>query len=201
MSESMHILIAEDEGLIRLGLRRILEEAGHTVDDAEDGQAALELAAARTPDLAILDIRMPRLDGLETAERLFRQAPVPIIFLTAFSERELIERAAKLPVMGYLTKPLREPELMAMIAVGRSRFAEHARVARGAAEANAALAEKRALDRAKGLLMRRDGVSELAAAEALEQRARRERRTVLEVAVALAEELEPARGDDPRTRR
>jgi two-component system, response regulator PdtaR len=197
----MHILIAEDEGLIRLGLQRILEEAGHTVDAAEDGLAALELAEARAPDLVILDIRMPRLDGLETAERLFRRAPVPIIFLTAFGERELIERAARLPVMGYLTKPLREPELWAMIAVAANRFAEHARVAHGAAEANAALAEQRALDRAKGLLMRRDGVSELAAAHTLEQRARSERRTVLEVAVALAEELDAPRPDDPRTRR
>jgi two-component system, response regulator PdtaR len=197
----MHILIAEDESLIRLGLQRILEEAGHTVDAAEDGAHALELAEARTPDLAVLDIKMPRLDGLETAERLFQRAPVPIIFLSAFSERQLVERAAKLPVMGYLTKPLREPELLAMIQVAWSRFAEHARVAQGAAEANAALAEKRALDRAKGLLMRRDGVSELAAAQALEQRARAERRSLLEVAVALAEELEAPARTDPRSRR
>ncbi len=196
----MHILIAEDEGLIRLGLQRILEEAGHTVDAAEDGLTALELAGARTPDLAILDIKMPRLDGLDTAEQLFQRAPVPIIFLTAFGERELIERAARLPVMGYLTKPLREPELLAMIAVAANRFAEHARVAHGAAEANAALAETRALDRAKGLLMRRDGVSELTATARLEERARRERRTLLEVAVALAEELQPPAAD-PRSRR
>jgi response regulator NasT len=197
----MHILIAEDESLIRLGLQRILEEAGHTVDAAEDGLAALELAAARTPDLAILDIKMPRLDGLATAERLFQRAPIPIIFLTAFSERELIERAARLPVMGYLTKPLREPELWAMIAVAASRFAEHARVAHGAAEANAALTEQRTLDRAKGLLMQREGMSELAAAQALEHRARVERRTLLEVAGALAEELGAAGIADPRTRR
>ena len=197
----MHILIAEDESLIRLGLQRILEEAGHTVDAAEDGVNALELAEVRTPDLAVLDIKMPRLDGLDTAERLFQRTPVPIIFLTAFSERELIERAARLPVMGYLTKPLREPELLAMITVAANRFAEHARVAHGAAEANAALSEKRALDRAKGLLMRRDGVSELTAAEALEQRARSERRTLLEVALALAEELEAPAGTDPRSRR
>ncbi len=197
----MHILIAEDEGLIRLGLQRILEEAGYTVDAAEDGVAALELAAARTPDLAILDIKMPRQDGLETAEQLFQRMPVPIIFLTAFSERELIERAARLPVMGYLTKPLREPELLAMIAVAARRFTEHARVAQGAAEANAALAEKRALDRAKGLLMRRDGVSELAATAQLEQRARLERRTLLEVAGELAQELEAPPSTDPRSRR
>lgn len=185
----MHILIADDESLIRMGLQHILEEAGHTVDAAEDGVAALELAALRTPDLAVLDIRMPRMDGLETAERLYQQAPVPIIFLTAFGERELIERAAKLPVMGYLTKPLREPELWAMIAVAAQRFAEHARVAHSAAEANAALSEQRTLDRAKGLLMQREGMSELAAYQRLEQRARSERRTLLEVAEDVAAEL------------
>jgi two-component system, response regulator PdtaR len=197
----MHILIAEDESLIRLGLQRILEEAGHSVDAAEDGLAALELAEARTPDLAVLDIKMPRLDGLETAERLFQRTPVPIIFLTAFSERELIERAARLPVMGYLTKPLRESDLWAMIAVAANRFAEHARVAHSAAAANAALVEQRTLDRAKGLLMQREGMSELAAAQELEQRARAERRTLLEVAAALAEELGAADSTDPRTRR
>jgi two-component system, response regulator PdtaR len=185
----MHILIAEDESIIRMGLQRILEEAGHTVDAAADGVEALELAAARTPDLAVLDIKMPRMDGLETAEKLYQRAPVPIIFLTAFGERELIERAAKLPVLGYLTKPLREPELWAAIAVAASRFAEHARVAHSAAEANAQLSEQRLLDRAKGLLMQKEGMSELDAYKKLEQRARTERRTLLEVAQDVADEL------------
>ena len=189
MTTKLHILIAEDESIIRMGLQRILEEAGHEVDAAGDGVEALELCEARTPDLAILDIKMPRMDGLETAEKLYQRAPVPIIFLTAFGERELIERAAKLPVMGYLTKPLREPELWAMIAVAASRFAEHAKVAHSAAEANAALSEQRTLDRAKGLLMQREGMSELAAYQRLEQRARAERRTLLEVAEAVADEL------------
>jgi response regulator NasT len=185
----LHILIAEDESLIRMGLRSILEEAGHEVDDAEDGVAALELAEKRTPDLAVLDIKMPRMDGLETAERLYQRAPVPIIFLTAFGEPELIARAARLPVMGYLTKPLREAELHAMIAVAASRFDEHARTRQVASSAEAALAEKRTLDRARGLLMQRQGVSELEATAELERRARAERRTLLEVAEAVAEEL------------
>jgi two-component system, response regulator PdtaR len=185
----MHILIAEDEPMIRMGLQRILEEGGHTVDAAEDGVVALELCEARTPDLCVLDIKMPRMDGLETAERLYQRAPVPIIFLTAFGERELIERASKLPVMGYLTKPLREAELWAMIAVAARRFDEHARVARSAAQANAELSEQRTLDRAKGLLMQREGMSELEASQRLEGRARAERRTLLEVAEEVADEL------------
>jgi two-component system, response regulator PdtaR len=185
----MHILIAEDESIIRMGLQRILEEGGHSIDAASDGVEALALAAARTPDLCILDIKMPRMDGLETAEKLYERAPIPIIFLTAFGERELIERAARLPVLGYLTKPLREPELWAAIAVAASRFAEHARVAQSAAEASAQLSEQRLLDRAKGLLMQREGMSELAAYQKLERRARAERRTLLEVAEEVAEEL------------
>jgi len=190
----LHILIAEDEPMIRMGLQHILEEAGHTVDAAEDGVVALELCAARTPDLCVLDIKMPRLDGLETAERLYQRAPVPIIFLTAFGERELIERAAKLPVMGYLTKPLREAELWAMIAVAARRFEEHARVAQSAAQATAELSEQRRLDRAKGLLMQRQDLSELEAYQLLEQRSRAERRTLLEVAEEVAEELAASTG-------
>jgi response regulator NasT len=180
--KQLHILVAEDESIIRLGLTRILEEAGHTVYSAADGEAALALADSRTPDLAILDIKMPRMDGLETASRLYERTPVPVIFLTAYSDRDLVERAARLPVMGYLVKPLKESELLAMIEVAASRFSEHARSVHGAATALSALAEDRILDRAKGLIMQREGVSELEAHSHLERRARRERRTLVEVA-------------------
>jgi response regulator NasT len=181
----LHILVAEDESLIRLGLTRILEEAGHTVTAVADGEAAVARAAERTPDLAILDIRMPRMDGLAAAERLYAAAPIPIIFLTAYGERDLVERAAKLPILGYLVKPLKEAELFAMIAVARRRFAEHAAVRHAAAESAAALAADRTLARAKGLLMQREGLSAAAATARLEERARRERRTLLEVAAEL----------------
>jgi two-component system, response regulator PdtaR len=191
----LHILIAEDESLIRLGLKRILEEAGHTVYAAEDGQVALELADARTPDLAILDIKMPRMDGLEVAQRLYERSPVPIIFLTAYGDRDLIDRAARLPVMGYLVKPLKEPELHAMIEVATRRFSDHARTAQSAAEAAAALADHDIIDRAKGLVMQREGVSELEAYNRLEQRARRERRTLLETAEEIAREFGPSPSD------
>ena len=180
--KQLHILVAEDEAIIRLGLTRILEEAGHTVYSAADGEAALALADSRTPDLAILDIKMPRMDGLETAARLYERTPVPVIFLTAYSDRDLVERAAKLPVLGYLVKPLRESELLAMIEVATSRFSDHARSVQGAAAALAVLAEDRVIDRAKGLIMQREGVSELEARSRLERRARDERRTLLEVA-------------------
>lgn len=180
--KSLHILIAEDESLIRMGLKRILEDAGHTVSTAPDGMAALDQAEVRTPDIAILDIRMPRLDGLETAKQLYERSAIPIIFLTAFSDRELIERAALLPVMGYLVKPFKEAELLAMITVAVTRFGEHAQTAQNAAEANAALADHQLVERALGRIMQAEGVSEFEARSRLEERARKERRMLLEVA-------------------
>jgi response regulator NasT len=185
----LHILIAEDESLIRMGLKQILEEAGHTVWAAEDGQAALELCEQRTPDVAVLDIKMPRMDGLEAAQRLYERAPLPIIFLTAFGEKDLVERATRLPVMGYLMKPLNEAELLATINVAVRRFAETAKITQAAKDADAQLKDKRTLDRAKGLLMLKHGVSELEASGRLEERARRERRTLLEAAEEIIEEL------------
>lgn len=180
--KSRTILIAEDETLIRLGLKSILEEAGHTVYAAENGLEAVRLAEGRTPDVAILDIKMPQMDGLEAARALLDRAPVPIIFLTAYGEQELIERAARLPVMGYLVKPIKEAELLAMIEVASQRFEEQARTARAATEMEGELASRRTIDRAKGLLMQRDGVSELEAYARLQERARAERRTLLEAA-------------------
>ncbi len=186
--KKLNILIADDESIIRLGLKRILEEAGHTVYAAEDGTTAVRLAEGRMPDLAILDIKMPEMDGLEAARVLLDRAQVPVIFLTAYGEQELIERAARLPVMGYLVKPLKEAELLAMIEVASNRFEEHARTAQAAAEMEGELAARRTIDRAKGLLMQREGISELDAYDRLQQRARAERRTLQEVAEEVSSE-------------
>ncbi len=125
---------------------------------------------------------MPEMDGLETARALFDRAPLPIVLLTAYGEQELISRAARLPVMGYLVKPIKEAELLATIEVAAHRFAEHAHTSRAAAQMEDELAARHTIDRAKGLLMQREGISELEAYERLQQRARGERRTLLEVA-------------------
>ncbi|MFH0900976.1 MAG: response regulator [Pseudomonadota bacterium] len=186
----LHILIAEDESLIRLGLKRILEEAGHSVSAAEDGLAALALVATRTPDLAILDVKMPRMDGLETARCLAERCLTPIIILTAYGDRDLVERAAKLPIMGYLIKPLKEAELFATIEVAINRFAEHARTAHQVSEISAALSDHLIVDRAKGMIMQREGVSELDAYRRIEERARAERRTLVEVAEEIGNKSE-----------
>jgi len=178
----LEILIADDESIIRLGLKQILEEAGHTVSAAENGVAAVRLAEAHTPDLVILDIKMPEMDGFEAARAIQDRIQVPIIFLTAYGEQELVERAVRLSVMGYLVKPIKEAELLAMIQVAVQRFEEHTRTVQTADELQDELASRRTIDRAKGLLMQREGISELEAYNRLQQRARTERRTLLEAA-------------------
>lgn len=183
------ILVADDESIIRLGVKQILEEAGHIVYTAENGALAIKQAESCTPDLVILDIKMPEMDGLEAARLLLSNNQVPVIFLTAYGEQDLIERAARLPVMGYLVKPIKEAELLAMIEVAAVRHEEHARTARTAAELGSELASRRIIDRAKGLLMQREGISELDAYQRLQQRSRQERRTLLEAAEESIREL------------
>jgi two-component system, response regulator PdtaR len=178
----LEILIADDESIIRLGLKQILEEAGHTVLAAENGVAAVRLAEAHMPDLVILDIKMPEMDGFAAARAILDRTQVPIIFLTAYGEQGLVERAVRLSVMGYLVKPINEAELLAMIQVAVQRFEEHTQAAQAADELKDELASRRTIDRAKGLLMQREGVSELEAYNRLQQRARTERRTLLEAA-------------------
>ena len=188
----LEILIADDESIIRLGLKQILEEAGHIVSAAENGVAAVRLAEAHTPDLVILDIKMPEMDGFEAARAILDRTQVPIIFLTAYGEQELVERAVRLSVMGYLVKPIKEAELLAMIQVAARRFEEHTRTAQTAGELQNELASRRTIDRAKGLLMQRDGISELEAYHRLQQRARTERRTLLEAAEEEIRDLQSA---------
>ena len=187
---SLKVLIADDEAIIRLGLKRILEEAGHTVYAAENGRAAVELAESSAPDIAILDIKMPEMDGLEAARVLLGRSRIPVIFLTAYGDRDLVERAARLPVMGYLVKPIKEAELLAMIEVASLRFEEHANTSNAAAEMAGELASRRTIDRAKGLIMRRDGVSEFEAYERIRLRASKERRTLVEAAEEEISEME-----------
>ena len=120
----MHILVADDEPIIRLGLRSMLEERGHSVTTATQGQEAVQMAHHQDFDLAVLDIKMPYTDGLQAAKTLNKISPMPIILLTAYSEQDLIERASDLPIHGYLVKPVRKEQLSAAIAVACKRFSD-----------------------------------------------------------------------------
>ncbi len=157
----MRILLAEDETIIRLDLRELLERAGYQVcGEARDGEEAVALAASERPDLAILDVKMPRVDGIEAARRIMADRPIPIVMLTAYGQDELVSRAVEAGVFGYLVKPFRETDLLPAIQTARARH-EELRALRDEAESlSEALAARKVVERAKGLLMEREGLSE-----------------------------------------
>lgn len=180
----MLILIADDESIIRLGLKSMLEGLGHQVIAAANGREAIRLAERRRPDLAILDVHMPFTNGLRAARAILASRPLPILILTAFSEQELIDRATDLPIQGYLVKPVQPEELGAAITVAVKRFAESRALAARAAQLEADLAARKLIDRAKGKLMQ-GGLSEEEAYRAIQERARRERQTLAAAAAAV----------------
>ena len=157
----LRILVAEDETIIRLDLREILERAGFEVcAEARDGEEAVALAVREKPDLAILDVKMPRLDGIEAARRILSDHPIPIVMLTAYGQQELVSRAVEAGVFGYLVKPFRETDLLPAIAAARARHEELSALREEAESLAEALATRKVVEQAKGLLMERDGLSE-----------------------------------------
>src|SRR5690348_1798634 len=157
----MRILLAEDETIIRLDLREMLERAGFDVcAEAKDGEEAVQLASAEQPDLAIMDVKMPRLDGIEAARRILDERPIPIVMLTAYGQDELVSRAVEAGVFGYLVKPFREQDLLPAIRAARARHDELLELREEAESLADALAARKAIERAKGLLMEKEGLSE-----------------------------------------
>ncbi|MEO8289973.1 MAG: response regulator [Gaiellaceae bacterium] len=157
----MRILVAEDETIIRLDLKDVLERAGFEVcAEARDGEEAVELARSEQPDLAVLDVKMPRLDGIEAARRILAERPIPIVMLTAYGQDELVARAVEAGVFGYLVKPFRETDLLPAIQAARARHAELEALREEAESLAEALATRKIVERAKGILMERDGLTE-----------------------------------------
>ena len=183
----MLILIADDESIIRLGLKSMLEGMGHQVLAATNGREAIRMVERQQPDLAILDIQMPYTDGLQAARAIMAARPLPILILTAFSEQDLIDKATDLPIMGYLVKPIEPEALGAAIAVAVKRFGEAQALVGRAARLEADLAARKLIDRAKGRLMQ-DGLTEEQAYQALQDRARRARQTMAAAAAAILTE-------------
>jgi response regulator NasT len=158
------VLIAEDETLIRLDLKQMLERADLDVcAEANDGVEAVEQARSEEPDLAILDVRMPRLDGIEAARRILEERPIPIVIVSAYTERSLVDRAAEAGVYGYLAKPFCEADLLPAIATARARFGELTAVREEVETLADALAARKAIERAKGILMQKEALTEDAA--------------------------------------
>jgi len=157
----VRILVAEDETIIRLDLRALLERAGFEVcAEARDGEEAVALARELTPDVAIMDVKMPKLDGIEAARRILNERPIPIVILTAYGQDELVQRAAEAGVFGYLVKPFREQDLLPAIRTARARHEELAALREEAESLAEALTARKAIERAKGLLMEKEGLSE-----------------------------------------
>ena len=157
----MRILIAEDETIIRLDLRELLERAGfEVVAEARDGEEAVELARSAEPDLALLDVKMPRLDGIEAARRILDERAIPIVIVTAYGEQELVSRAVEAGVFGYLVKPFRESDLLPAIQTASARHEELAALREEAESLSEALAARKSIERAKGLLMAKENLSE-----------------------------------------
>lgn len=151
--DKLRILIADDEALIRMDLREMLQEKGHVVIEARNGREALLFAREKHPDLAIFDVRMPDMDGIAAARALRREHLAPVLLLTAFSQGETIERAVKAGVYGYLVKPVREEELFAAIKVALSRHHAEGEMAAELLLLKGKLEGRKAIDRAKGILM------------------------------------------------
>jgi len=182
----VRILIAEDETIIRLDVRTLLEKAGHeVVAEARDGEEAVALAVEHDPDLIVMDVRMPHLDGIEAARQITDRKPVPIVMLTAYAEQDLVTRASEAGAFAYLVKPFREVDLLPALNTARARFEELEALREEAADLAEALASRKAVERAKGILMRKDGIDEEEAFRRIRAASQKTGRTMRVVADAL----------------
>ena len=187
------VLVAEDETIIRLDLRGLLEGAGFEVcAEAKDGEEAVALARETQPDVALLDVKMPRLDGIEAARRILDERPIPIVMVTAYGEREVVSRAVDAGVFGYLVKPFREQDLVPAIRTARARHEELAALREEAESLAEALAARKAIERAKGLLMEREGLSETDAFARLRNASQVSGRPLKVIAEAVIATLDPS---------
>jgi AmiR/NasT family two-component response regulator len=185
---SLRVLVAEDEGLIRMDLVEMLEEDGYTVvGQAGDGASAVRLAAELRPDLVILDVKMPVLDGLSAAEQVVEARIAPVVILTAFSQRDLIERAREAGVMAYLVKPFQRKDLLPAIEMAVSRFTELVALEKEVGDLAGRLEARRLVDRAKSVLQTEQGMTEPEAFRFIQRRSMDERRSMRAVAQEVLE--------------
>ena len=175
-NEPTRVLIAEDEALIRLDLKEMLEEEGYVVvGEVGDGQAAVDSARELRPDLVILDVQMPVLDGLSAAEQIASARIAPVIVLTAFSQRELVERARDAGAMAYLVKPFSKADLVPAIEVARGRFVEMSALDAEVGDLKERLEARKVVEQAKGKLMADRGITEAEAFRWIQRTAMNER--------------------------
>ncbi|CAB4570454.1 unannotated protein [freshwater metagenome] len=191
MKPTLRVVVAEDEALIRLDLVEMLTEAGYNVvGQVGDGEAAIELTEREKPDLVVMDVKMPKLDGISAAERIAKQRIAPVVILTAFSQRDLVERARDAGAMAYLTKPFTIEDLMPAIELAVSRFLEIKQLDAEVTDLQDQLKARKLIEKAKGLLMTKLQISEPEAFKWMQKTAMDKRRSMTDVAQLVMDEFE-----------
>ncbi|MEU8869763.1 response regulator [Streptomyces javensis] len=187
--QTTRVVIAEDEALIRLDLKEMLEEEGYSVvGEAGDGETAVALAQEHHPDLVILDVKMPVLDGISAAERIAADRIAPVLMLTAFSQRELVERARDAGAMAYLVKPFSKSDVVPAIEMAVSRFTELKTLEQEVADLSQRLETRKLVDRAKSVLQTQYGLTEPAAFRWIQKTSMDRRLSMQQVAEAVIED-------------
>ncbi|HBY99051.1 MAG: response regulator [Ardenticatenaceae bacterium] len=188
---SLRVCIVEDDTLVAMNLRDLLEGLGHTViAEAHDGIAGVRVAETLRPDLILMDIRMPSMSGIEASREIMARCPAPIVLLTAYSDPELIRQADEAGVQSYLVKPVESAELQPAIVLAVSRFRERAQLEQEAENLRQSLAERKLVERAKGILMRRLNLTEEEAYLRLKREARSRRVKMVTIAERIIQAVE-----------
>ena len=184
--ERARVIIADDESIIRMDLREMLTNLGYlVVGEAGDGRSGVSLARELRPDVAIFDIKMPGMDGIEAARILTEEKIAPVVLLTAYSQRDLVERAKEAGVVGYITKPMRESDLTPAIEVAMARFSEFRALEEEIGDLKQTLETRKFVDRAKGILMDTQGLTEAEAFRKIQKMSMNKRKPMKDVAEAI----------------
>lgn len=183
---NMRVLIADDDPIIRLDLKQMLENMSYeVVAEAGDGLQALNSARELRPDVCILDVKMPVMDGIDAASEIASETLAPTILLTAYSDKELIDRAKDAGVFAYLVKPFKPSDLPPAIEVARSRYEQHLQLNKELSSAQERLEARKLLDRAKGILMKQHDIDEAEAYRRIQLQSMNNRKSMKEVAEAI----------------
>jgi response regulator NasT len=186
MVNQLRLVIADDESIIRMNLRETLVGLGYlVVGDAGDGLSAIHLARELRPDLVIMDIKMPKLDGIQAAKVLTEEKIAPVLLLTAYSDRELVDRAREAGVVNYIVKPFREAELLPAIEIALARFAEFTTINKELGDLKDTMETRKLVERAKGVLMDTQGLKEQDAFRKIQQLSMNTRKSMREIAQAI----------------
>ncbi len=193
--ERTRIIIAEDETIVRADLKEMLTGMGYLiVGEAGDGQSAVNIARELKPDVVLMDIKMPNMDGIEAAKILTEEQIAPVVLLTAFGQKELVDRANEAGVVGYLVKPFRETDLMPAIEIALARFSEFKTVHQEVQDLQYALETRKQVERAKGILMDSQSMDEGEAFRKIQKMSMNTRKPMKEVAEAIILAHEAANG-------